>query len=205
MEDFSSNKPFFLGLSLKVWVLIILICVFLGLVLYQANNKFYSREKKIKQQEELGANISLDYDNNTNVLKLTDFTPTKDYLGKTSGIEKCFDFTVNVHLKQASKIRYELAIKKDPTSTINDQDVRIYLEKKDVAKEQYLSLLDPTFFKANEIPTDVGTPTGYMVLTQQSVNQSQKDYYRLRMWLSEKSTVVTGDYSVEIILNAIAE
>ena len=39
MEDFSSNKPFFLGLSLKVWVLIILICVFLGLVLYQANNK----------------------------------------------------------------------------------------------------------------------------------------------------------------------
>jgi hypothetical protein len=205
MEDFSSNKPFFLGLSFKVWVLMILICVFLGLVLYQAYDKYYSREKIIKQQEELGANISLDYDNNTNILKLTDLTPTKDFLGKTSGIEKCFDFTVNVHLKQASKIKYELAIKKDPASTINDQDVRIYLEKKNIEQDQYLSVSDPTFFKANVEQTDVGTPAGYMVLTQQKIDKSQKDYYRLRMWLSENSTVVTGDYSVEIILSAKAE
>ncbi len=204
MNKKGNNDIVFLGVSLKVWVLIFLICVFLGLLLYKARIT-YKNTKEVVEREELGANITIDYDNNTNVYSLDNMVPTKDYLGKSSGIDQYFDFSVNVHLKQASKIHYELSIKKDSTTTLKDDDVRIYLEKKNSKTGVYEAVMEPSSFIPLKASNNIGTSKGYMVLYDYITNESQKDYYRLRMWLSSDSKIVNGAYSVDLILNAIAE
>ena len=79
-------------------------------------------------------------------------------------INKCFDFSVNVHLKQAKVVVYELSLKKDSTSNINDNDVHIYLEKKNPVTGAYEAVFEPQSFKFNSEETSIGTPKGYMLL-----------------------------------------
>ncbi len=206
MNNYLEEKKSFriFGISIKVWLLIILLCLFFGLLLYKANFS-YKNTKEVVEREELGANISLDYDSDTNIYSISDMLPTKDYLGKSSGIDQYFDFSVNVHLKQASKIHYELSIKKDSTTLLKDDEVRIYLEKKNPDTDMYEPVLEPSSFIPLKATTDIGTPKGYMVLYEALDDKSQKDYYRLRIWLSENSLATTNSYSVAVILNAIAE
>jgi hypothetical protein len=195
----------FLGLSLKLWIFIVLLCCFFGLILYQSFLVFQKNRVEILEKEALGANISLEFDNNTNVITLEDFTPTKDTVGKTSGSDKYYDFAVNVHLKQASNVHYEISVKKSYNSNIKDEDVRIYLEKRNEFTGAYEPVLQPTSFSPLKASTVIGSPKGSMVLYDNSSKKSDKDHYRLRMWLSDKSTTTSGVYSIELQVNAIAE
>ena len=196
--DGSSN------LSIKFWIVVILVCAFLALCLINAKQR-YSSNNNLTPKEELGANVTINYDQNTNKFSITDYTHTKDYLGKSSQIDKCFDFTVDVHLKQAKIVIYELSLKKDSTSNINDNEVHIYLEKKNPLSGVYEPVFEPTSFKLNQEETSTGTPKGYMILNNTNVTETGKDYYRLRMWLTESSTTNFGNYTVEVQMNAKAE
>ena len=44
-----------------------------------------------------------------------------------------------------------------------------------------------------------------MILNNTNVTESGKDYYRLRMWLTESSTADFGNYIVEVQMNVKAE
>lgn len=191
-------------LSLKFWIVVVLICAFLGLCLINARQR-YSTSNNSNPNEELGANVTINFDQNTNKFSITDYSHMKDYLGRSSQVDKCFDFTVDVHLKQAKVVEYELSLKKDSTSNISDEDVHIYLEKRNIATNLYEPVFEPVSFKMNESETNIGTPKGYMLLASNNVAESGKEYYRLRMWITENSTVAYGNYTVEVQMNAKAE
>ena len=199
-ENNSSNN-----LSVKFWIIIILMCGFFGLCVLNAKQSYKENNSNQKPKEELGANVTINFDKNTSEFKITDFSPMKDYLGKSSTQEKCFDFTVDVHLKQAQIVVYELSLKKNSASNIDDKNVHIYLEKKNPKTNTYEAVFEPTSFIVNENETSVGTPIGYMILNNTNVRETGKDYYRLRMWLTENSMIGSGNYAVDVMLNAKAE
>ena len=52
--------------------------------------------------------------------------------------------------------------------------------------------------------TELGSKPGSMVLTKTKKTNSSVDNYRLRVWLSDTS-LVSGDYSIKIEVNAISK
>ena len=197
------NRYHSVKVSGRFWLFVIFLSIIIGVSLLITYHVYSKREIDVVEKEEQGGNISLVYNDNTNVLSLFDYTPTSDSVGIKSGSDKYFDFFVAVDLDKASEINYEISIKKDSSSTISDDNVHIYLEKKN--GNSYVSVFSPASFSPLNFSTEIGSSKDSMVLYSTSKNVSGKDYYRLRMWLTDSSVVSAGTYSIEVYVNAVAE
>ena len=202
--DYNNDNNSSKQLTFKFWILVILICIFLGFCLFRATSSYQEKNKKIIEKEELGANISLEFENNSNIISLLDYTPTKDYLGKSSSSNGYIDFSVNIHMKQASAVEYEISLQKAKDNTIDDSNIHIYLEKKDSSTNLYQALFEPKSFDSLIKDTDTGSLMGNMLLNHEVVSESRKDEYRIRMWLVDTSLIKEGTYNLEILLEANA-
>lgn len=186
------------------WVLTLifsLLCIAgigVGFYLYRQET-----EKEV-YKEELGGDIYLKFVGNTNGLTLLNSSPMTDQLGALQDEEnKFFDFSVEVKLDQAEYVEYEIAIEKDDAfSNIPDEDVRFYLEEE--ISGSFSKVFGPSEFKPLEEDSVLGTEEGDMVLYTVKKNSSGTTNYRLRMWMSEKSTMLVGNYSVEVSINGNA-
>ena len=74
--------------------------------------------------------ISMSYTEGDNKITIDNALPTEDEVGKTLTEEgQVFDFTVSFNIVGKSAIAYEVVGEKEVTSTLLDNEVRIYLEK----------------------------------------------------------------------------
>ncbi len=138
--------------------------------------------------------ITMNYNEATNGITLTDAFPISDNDGKQlTGEGRTFSFTVTVTTGNNTAVGYEVSAVKDNTSTLGNNDVRIYLEKSTSGGEgTYSSVLEPTGFSGVNATTEIGTPAGEMLLHSDSTTSTRTDYYILRMWLAE-DYIVTGE------------
>ncbi len=138
--------------------------------------------------------ITMNYNEATNGITLNDAFPISDSDGKQlTGEGRTFSFTVTVTTGNNTAVGYEVSAVKDPTSTLGNNDVRIYLEKSTTGAEgTYSSVLEPTGFNPINATTEIGTPAGEMILHSDSTTSTRTDYYILRMWVAE-SYQVTGE------------
>ena len=101
-------------------------------------------------------------------------------------------------------MEYELSlIKNKKTSTISDDDIRIYLEKEESGT--YNAVFEPKGFEALKKDNEYGTKAGEMVLVHTKKTKATTDHYRLRMWLKDQSLVNNGTYEVEINVTGISK
>ena len=98
-------------------------------------------------------------------------------------------------------IMFDKCVNKNINS-ISDNDIKVYLEKEDSGS--YNSILKPVKYTPLKKKTELGTKNG-MVITKQVVKKNTIDNYRLRIWLSDSSKSASGNYAVEININAIAK
>jgi len=190
-------------LSAEFWVIFIVISLvfsFLLIVCYQIYN---NRETVIVDEKHEGADIVIDYTSDIKLLSLTDLTPISNAEGINGSPDKFFEFTVDIKQKDAQKVEYEISVIKDKSSTIDDKDVRIYLEK--YVNNSYVEVFRPSVFEGLTDDTKVGSKKGSMVVYNDSVISSDSQKYRLRLWLSNTSVVNTGSYSIDIAVNAVAK
>ena len=166
---------------------------------------FSLREQEVVEEEENGADIVLNYSTNYSGLEIKSATKMKDDDGIINLKEgEYFDFSVEVLLDNAASVEYEVSIEKDEAnSTIPDSDIRIYLEKE--KEGTYTKVFGPEKFTPLKKTSKHGSKKGSMPLVEVKKTNSNTDNYRLRMWLSDKSKLTTGTYSVNVEVNGIAK
>lgn len=194
-----SNK-----LSKTFWILTLILCI-LCIVGISIGFYFYKQEtNKVVVKDKLGGDVYLKYVGNTNGLTLLNASPMTDQLGALQdGDNKYFDFSVEVDLDEADFVEYEIAIVKDKSfSNIPDNEVKFYLEEENSGS--FSKVFGPSEFKPLEKKTELGTDKGDMVLYTVKKADSGTINYRLRMWMSETSTMPVGNYSVEVSINGKA-
>ena len=193
MDSKNSNKSFSIVLTIIIVLLIGIITA--GIIIFNMSGK------KVIEEEENGADIILNYSSNDSGLQIRNAKPKKDTDGIVNG--EYFDFSIETLLDNAEKIEYEISVVKDEiNSTISDDDIIIYLEKE--KEGTYTMVFGPEKFTPIKKQSKFGSKKGSMPLIEVKKTNSTTDNYRLKMWLSEKSTT-NGTYTVEVEVNAIAK
>ena len=190
------------NLSRNFWIVLSSICVFFiifvaaGFIVYKLGNT------EVVERSADGGYVTLNYVTDADALTLVNANPTVDATGMKNN--SYFAFSVDVDLKEASKIEYEISLKKDEElSSISDDDIKIYLEKEN--NGVFMKSFGPEKFTPLDKTSDVGTSRGNMVLANVKKIKSGTDNYRLRIWLSDNSTSMNKSYSVEVEIKAVAK
>jgi hypothetical protein len=193
------------NLSTNFWIILTVISIILIIIIAVGFALFTNSNNEVVDKYESGGKIVLNYSNNINGLSITNAIPTADLVGiKNSSDGTYFDFSVKSTLDEASSIQYEISVSKDKkNSTISDDDIRIYLEKE--KSGTYTKVFGPDKFTGIKEESELGTKKGNMVLIQSKVIKNSTDNYRLRLWLSDKSVVTNGSYTVLIEVNGVAK
>lgn len=199
MKDNNQKK-----LSKKFWIItfifsLIVICFFIvGVVV------FVNKKPEVINKTSYGGTIKLNYTSNSNVFSIENLKLISDDEGmKMLDAGMYYDFSVVSNLNKSKNVTYEISIEKVlGKSNVDDKDIKIYLEKEDSGS--YKSVLKPTNYQKIKKTSNVGTKKG-MVLYKNTINKSSTDNYRLRIWLSDKSSLTEGKYAVEVNINAKAK
>lgn len=192
-------------LTKKFWYFILGICIFLSVILGVSIYLFANRKEEVIEKNENGGQITLNYTNNVTGLNLMNITPVTDSVAiKDLTDQHYFDFFIDVDLKEAASIEYEISvIKNTKESTILDDDIRIYLEKEQSGT--YTKVFGPSKYIPLKSDSKLGSSKGSMVLVKSKALKSSKDNYRLRMWLSDQSLTASGNYSIDVVVNGVAK
>lgn len=198
-------KNLFKDLSNNFWIVAIIVCIFGLLFLGFGYSCFSNRGSNVVEKVYQGGYVTMKYSDKTAGVSLINAIPTTDNVGSKDINEgKYFDFSVETDLKDASKVEYEISVKKNTTkSNILDDDIKVYLEKEDSGS--YGEFFGPEKYMPIKEKTEVGTEKGSMVLANVKRIKSGVDNYRLRIWLSDKSLIANGNFSVEVNIVAVAK
>ena len=198
MEENKEKVPKFL-------VFILCICIVFIIIIAISFAVFINRQEKVIEKSENGANVVLNYSTDINGLKITKATPTTDQVGiKNLEDGEYFDFSVETKLDNAPSLDYEISIVKDKVdSNISDSDIRIYLEKE--KSGTFTKVFGTNKYTPLKKKNKYGTEAGSMVLVDTKKTNSSVDNYRLRIWLSDTSVTTEGNYSVKVVVNALAK
>lgn len=180
------------------------ISVFFIILVVLAFVMFFQEQRKNVKQKVKTSIISMNYKSNTNSLTLTDLTPMSDEKGKVLRKEgSYFDFTISSKLEDDTSIKYEIALIKDKSSTISDDDIMVYLEKQNSGT--YAKVDEPKVFTPIKKKSKLGSPAKSMVLNRVSQSSSQVDNYRLRIWVREGATIQNSNATYMLKVNVYAK
>ena len=163
--------------------LIIMVLAIIG-VSYAAFN--YSREGTTLNSITTGV-IKMTYTEDDNIISMSGALPTTDKTGKvrlTDG--EYFDFTVSSNISGDVNINYEISAKDVTTSErkIDGSNIKLYLTRLTSDGEE--ELMTPETYNEEAGANDyTGRPRGEMSLYTSSMNSSETNRYRLRMWVDE--------------------
>lgn len=131
--------------------------------------------------------IMVSYTEPTNAISILDAMPLSDANGKAlEGPGKTFDFSVSTQATNALTVPYTISLTKVDTSTLGDNEVKVYLTKEGDA------VLAPTLV-SNLAANAARSGSKTLYTTQDVYNGTEKEAmstdYVLRMWVDENVTV----------------
>ena len=163
-------------------VLVVMVIAIVG-VSYAAFN--YSRTGSINTIT-TGA-ITMKYTETSNTINLTGALPTTDKTGMVRlNPGEYFDFSISSEITGDVNINYEISAKDITTSDrkIDGSNIKLYLTKLNGDKEEALMVPETYNEEASE-NTYTGRPANEMSLYTSSMNSSESNNYRLRMYVDE--------------------
>ena len=131
--------------------------------------------------------ITMTYEESSNTISLNGALPTRDVTGKARLNQgEYFDFTVSSQISGDININYEISAK-DVTSSdrkIDGSNIKLYLTRlTDDGEEE---LMTPEVYNEESTSNNfTGRPSGEMSLYTSSMNASESNRYRIRMWVDE--------------------
>ncbi len=128
--------------------------------------------------------ISMTYSETDNVISLDKALPTTDNTGKT--LDDYFEFTVSGNITGDTNINYEISAKALEGNTFNGENVKLYLTRvtEDGIEEEVMS--PETYNEETSSNNFTGRPANEMSLYTSSMNASESNTYRLRMYVTEE-------------------
>lgn len=187
---------------------VIIILIVLSIILITAVGVSFSiffnkQEKNVKEIVKTGI-VSMNYKSEVNGLQLADLTPVADSIAKENRLEgSYFDFSISSEFDNDTTVDYEIALIKDQSSTIPDENVMVYLEKQ--SSGTYAKVNDPQPFSAIKKKTKLGSPAKSMILDKVSLTSDKVDNYRLRIWVKEGSIITDPNASYKVRVNVYAK
>ena len=147
-----------------------------------------------------------------NGINITNAMPTADSIGKSlSNSNEYFDFSVSASTT-STNIAYEIVVKKESSSTLPDNQVKIYLTERQGATE-----IPTPITGGSNVPTYAGLATttnpnlSGKTIYYGTVNAGEVAYgksFRLRMWIKdgnpEYDEVSSKEYSVRVNVAAVS-
>ena len=129
--------------------------------------------------------ITMTYTESDNKISLNGALPTTDETGMVRlNLGEYFDFSVSSAITGDVNINYEISAKEVGDGTIDGSNIKLYLTRlTDDGEEQ---LMSPETYN-EEITENIytGRPSGEMSLYTSSMNSSESNNYRLRMYVDE--------------------
>ena len=129
--------------------------------------------------------IVMTYTETDNIIQIDGALPTTD---KTGTVQlkngEYFDFNVSSTIVGNVNINYEISAKEVGESTIAGSNIKLYLTKLNGSEEEPL-MTPETYHEEAEENTYTGRPAGEMSLYKGSMNSSENNNYRLRMYVDE--------------------
>ena len=151
-------------------------------------------ENKIKT-----GTVTMVYTEGENKIAITNAMPIEDSEGKLlTNNDQVFDFTVDINTTQA--IAYEVTAVKDDNSTLENTDVRLYLERS-LDGTKYEEVLAPSNYTPTKEDDKFGAKKGEMILDTGTVSENTSYKYRLRMWLSKDYEITSESKSFTVRVN----
>lgn len=121
-----------------------------------------------------------------NGILLKNALPISDEYGKVMvGSNQYFDFSITASTKSAN-VHYKLLLAKDEISTLDNNNVRIYLTQLFGGYEKELVISN-----FSELKKEVINSKTYYVIYEKTLDEKLENYsdvFRLRMWLKEDAT-----------------
>lgn len=172
----------------KIFIIIVCLFIFIIMVIGVSMATFtYTKENKSINTISTG-NVYLNYTEDTNGINITNAYPMSDEVGKTlTNEEQFFDFTVEAKISGDVVANYEVSAEKEASSTLNNDEVKLYLEKK--VNNSYKEVMAPKNFTPLKESTDLGTMAGAMLLDTGTLSKSSTVSYRLRMWVADTTVL----------------
>ena len=130
--------------------------------------------------------ITMTYTETDNTISLSNALPTTDKTGTTRLKEgEYFDFTVSSEITGEVNINYEISAKEVGEGTIDGSNIKLYLTKLNGESEE--QLMTPEVYNEEDNANEyTGRPAGEMSLYTSSMNASESNDYRLRMYVTEE-------------------
>ena len=162
-------------------ILVIMILAIIG-VSYAAFN--FSQAGSVPNKITTGS-ITMTYTESSNTISLGNALPTRDATGTTRLKEgEYFDFTVSSEITGEVNINYEISAKEVGDGTIDGSNIKLYLTR--LTEDGEEQLMSPeTYNEESTSNTFTGRPSGEMSLYTSSMNSSESNNYRLRMYVDE--------------------
>ena len=163
-------------------MLVVMVIAIIG-VSYAAFN--FSQTGNIPNKITTGS-ITMTYTETDNTISLSNALPTTDKTGTKRLKEgEYFDFNVSSEITGEVNINYEISAKEVGDGTIDGSNIKLYLTRlKDDGTEEQL-MTPETYNEESTSNTFTGRPSGEMSLYTSSMNSSESNNYRLRMYVDE--------------------
>ena len=168
--------------NIVIIVLLVLMLVAIVGVSFAAFN--FSQQGNTPNKITTGS-ITMTYEESDNTISLNGALPTTDETGMVRlNPGEYFDFTVSSEIVGDVNINYEISAKEVGDGTIDGSNIKLYLTR--LAEDGEEQLMTPeTYNEETTENTYTGRPSGEMSLYTSSMNSSESNNYRLRMYVDE--------------------
>ena len=129
--------------------------------------------------------ITMTYTESSNTISINGALPTTDKTGMVRlNPGEYFDFTVSSEIVGDVNINYEISAKKEDGNTIDGRYIKLYLTRLTDDGEEAL-MVPETYNEETSANDYTGRPVNEMSLYTSSMNSSESNNYRLRMYVDE--------------------
>ena len=198
MEENSASKR----LLLSVLAVAILIIAAIGL-----SFAAYTAASDSKKTNALTTGtIMVSYTQPDNAIDIDNALPMDDAQGKAlTGPNKTFDFVVSTGATNELTVPYEISITKVETSTLKDEEVKVYLTKEGEAVSEPIKL--------SELEESTIRPGSKVLYKTEDVykktgEDAKTTNYVLRMWIDKETKIDNGvskEYKLKVNVDSVVK
>ena len=169
----------------NIIIIIILVIMLIAIIGVSYAAFSFSQAGSVPNKITTGS-ITMTYTETDNTISLSNALPTRDATGTTRLKEgEYFDFNVSSEITGEVNINYEISAKEVGDGTIDGSNIKLYLTKLNGDDEEQL-MTPEVYNEETSENTYTGRPAGEMSLYTSSMNASESNDYRLRMYVTEE-------------------
>ena len=164
----------------------VLLLLMIGLIVGISYAAFQYGKTGSKVNSITTGSITMTYTETDNTISLSGALPTTDKTGTvklTPG--EYFDFNVSSEIVGDVNINYEISAKKEDGNTIDGEYIKLYLTKVNSDGTEEALMVPETYNEETTSNDYTGRPSNEMSLYTSSMNSSENNNYRLRMYVDE--------------------